>query len=253
MVTMVTTSHDLSQRSPVFGPRGKIGIVVPANNSVIEPELWSALPAGVALYGTRVLARGDLTPAAIHAMETQVDRAVDELEATGVDVIAYADMVTTFIMEQGWNEAKVQAITARTGCKALSAWTALRDALAALGVRRFALGTPYPAAIHAMATPFFATQGYTVVGHATLDVLAMRDVPKIDGAMLETFVAGLGQAGAEAIVLLATDLPTFASIDRLEQRFGCPVLSSNQVILRAALRAVGVHDAVPGLGRLLRA
>lgn len=244
--------HELSQRSPVYGPRAKIGIVVPANNSVIEPELWSALPAGVALYGTRVIARGELTPAAIHLMEAQVDRAVDELEATGVDVIAYADMVTTFIMEPGWNEAKVAAIAQRTRCRAISAWTALRDALAALRIRRFALGTPYPAAIHAMAKPFFAGQGYTVLGHATLDVLAMRDVPKIDGAMLEGFVAGLDTAGAEAIVLLATDLPTFATIERLEQRFGLPVLTSNQVILRAALRAVGVSDVISGLGRLLR-
>ncbi len=243
----------LSQRSPVYGPRGKIGIVIPANNSVIEPELWSVLPAGVALYGTRVIARGDLTPEAIHRMETQVDRAVDELEATGVDVIAYADMVTTFIMEKGWNEAKVAAIAERTGCKAISAWTALRDALATLGVRRFALGTPYPAAIHARALPFFKGQGFEVVGDATLDVLAMRDVPKIDGVALETFVAGLERNGADAIVLLATDLPTFASIDRLEQRWGCRVLSSNQVILHAALRAAGVNDAVPGLGRLLRA
>jgi len=243
--------HDLSNRPAVFGPRGKIGIVVPANNSVIEPELWSVLPKGVSIYATRVIARGDLTPAAIHLMETQVDRAVDELEATGVDVIVYADMVTTFIMERGWNEAKVAAIAARTGCKALSAWTALRDGLAALGVRRFALGTPYPAAIHASARPFFSAQGYTVVGDATLDVLAMRDVPRIDGEILEAFVTGLHRSGAEAIVLLATDLPTFATIEHLEQRFGCPVLSSNQVILRAALRAAGVTEAVPGLGRLL--
>jgi maleate isomerase len=245
-------AHDLSGRPPVFGPRGKIGIVVPANNSVIEPELWSVMPQGTALYATRVIARGDLTPAAIHLMEAQVDRAVDELEATGVDVIAYCDMVTTFIMEQGWNEAKVASIAARTGCTALSAWTALRDALAALGVRRFALGTPYPAAIHAAAMPYFASQGYTVVGNDTLDVLAMRDVPRIGGDLLESFVAGLPKSGAQAIVLLATDLPTFATIERLEARFGCPVVSSNQAILRAALRAAGVTDRVAGVGRLLQ-
>jgi maleate cis-trans isomerase len=235
----------------VFGPRGKLGVVVPANNSVIEPEVWSVLPAGVALYATRILVRGDLTPEAVRRMETQVDRAVDELEATGVDVIAYADMVTTFIMEKGWNEAKVAEIAARTRARCVSAWTALRDALAALGVRRFALGTPYPASIHAAATPFFAGQGFEVVGDATLDIVAMRDVPKVDGALLEGFVARLPKAGAEAIVLLATDLPTFASLERLEMRFDCPVLSSNQVILWAALRAMRVADGIPGMGRLL--
>jgi maleate isomerase len=183
-------------------------------------------------------------------METQVDRAVDELEATGVDVIAYADMVTTFIMEKGWNETRVAEIAARARSRCVSAWTALRDALAALGVRRFALGTPYPARIHASAPPFFAAQGFEVVGDATLDIVAMRDVPKVDAARLEDFVARLPKANAEAIVLLATDLPTFASLARLEARFGCPVLSSNQVILWAALRAMQVADAIPGMGRL---
>jgi hypothetical protein len=144
----------------------KIGLIVPANNSVIEPEFWAVLPPGVAVYATRILARGNLTPDAVRRMETQVDRAVEELAATGVDVIAYADMVTTFIMEKGWNEEKVAQIAKHAGVGCVSAWTSLRDALTALGVRRFALGTPYPAAIHATARPFFEAQGFDVVGDA---------------------------------------------------------------------------------------
>lgn len=242
---------DLQSRAPIFGPRAKIGLVVPANNSVIEPELWSVLPQGAAVYATRIMARGNLTPEAVRLMETQVDRAVDELAATGVDVIAYADMVTTFIMEPGWNEAAVQRITERTGVRCVSAWTSLRDALAALGIRRFALGTPYPAAIHAIAPPFFTARGFELSGDATLDILAMRDVPKVDAAMLAEFVASLPRSGAEAVVLLATDLPSFSSLARLEAACGCPVLSSNQVILWAALRAAGIPDRIPGMGRLL--
>jgi len=229
----------------------KIGLIVPANNSVIEPELWSVLPRGVAVYATRILARGNLTPDAVRQMETQVDRAVEELAATGVDVIAYADMVTTFIMQKGWNEEKVAQIAKHAGVGCVSAWTSLRDALKALRVRRFALGTPYPAAIHATARPFFEAQGFDVVGDATLDILAMRDVPKVDAAALERFVASLPKAGADAVVLLATDLPTFGSIARLERACGCPVLTSNQTILWAALRAAGVTDRVANLGRLM--
>ncbi len=242
---------NLKERKPVFGPRCKIGLVVPANNSVIEPEFWSVLPEGVAAYATRIMARGNLTPDVVRLMETQIDRAVDELVATGVDVIAYADMVTTFIMEKGWNEAKVAQIAERTGIRCVSAWTSLRDALKALGVRRLALGTPYPTAIHAMALPFFVAQGYELAGDSTLDILAMRDVPKIDGSILEAFASALPKSGADAVVLLATDLPTFSSIAKLEDACGCPVLSSNQVILWASLRAAGVVERLPGMGKLM--
>jgi maleate isomerase len=160
-------------------------------------------------------------------------------------------MVTTFIMETGWNEEKVAQIAKHTGVGCVSAWTSLRDALEALGVRRFALGTPYPAAIHATARPFFEAQGFDVVGDATLDILSMRDVPKIDGAALDRFVACLPKSGAEAVVLLATDLPTFGSVARLEKACGCPVLTSNQAILWASLRSAGVKHRIANLGKLM--
>lgn len=234
----------------MFGDHGRIGVIVPANNGVLEPEIWSALPDGVALYATRILARGDLTHDAVHAMEANVDRAVDELAATGVDVMVYADMVTTFIMEPGWNEARIAAIAARTGTPCVSAWTALRDALAALGIERIALGTPYPAAIHALAPRYFAARGLAVTGHATLDIVAMADVPRVGPDRLRGLVEGLARADAQAVVLLATDLPTFASIAALERLTGLPVLGSNQTLLWSALRTLGNAARIPGLGRL---
>jgi maleate isomerase len=239
------------EEAPIYGRGGRLGAVIPANNSVIEPEWWSVLPPDTALHATRILARGDLTVEAVRRMETSVDRAVDELAATGVDVIAYCDMVTTFIMEPGWNEAKVAEISKRTGVPAVSAWTALRDALAALGVRRFVLGTPYPAAIHALAPPFFAARDYELTGHATLDIVKMHDVPKVSPRGLLRFIEQLPRQNADAIVLLATDLPSFSLIAQAEQTFGVALLTSNQTLLWSALRAAGNTAPIPKLGRLL--
>ncbi len=236
----------------MFGEAGRIGLIVPANNGVLEPELWSVLPDGVALYATRILARGELTPQAVHAMEQNVDRAVDELAATGVDVIVYADMVTTFIMEPGWNEARTREIAVRTGCACISAWTALRDALAHLGIERFALGTPYPAAIHAFAPPFFTERGFSIADDATLDIREMAEVPRVDAGRLRGLVTGLDFADADAVVLLATDLPTFESLEDLAAMAGRAVLSSNQTILWSALRTVGNDAAIRSLGPLFR-
>jgi len=238
---------------PVYGRAGRIGAVIPANNSVIEPEWWSVLPADVAVYATRILARGDLTPDAVHAMESHVDRAVDELAATEVDVIAYCDMVTTFVMEPGWNEKKVDSIAARTNTRAISAWTALRDALEHLGIRRFSLGTPYPQKIHALAPPFFTARGYDVVDEATLDIVRMRDVPKLSPAELTAFVGTLDTKDAQAVVLLATDLPSFPAIAQLERSLGCPVLTSNQTLLWRALHLLNIKPPANHLGYLFDA
>lgn len=237
----------------MFGEIGRIGVIVPANNSVLEPELGTCLPPGVALYATRILAKGDLTPAAVIAMEGEVGRAVDELAATGVDVIVYADMVTTFIMENGWNEARTSAITADCAIPCISAWTALRDALSALGVKRFALGTPYPTAIHDLARPYFEKKGFTVTDDATLDITAMTEVPKVPPDRLDRFVRSLDATETEAVVLLATDLPTLASIKALEAATGLAVLSSNSCLLWSALRTIGVDAVMSELGQLIKA
>jgi maleate isomerase len=234
----------------VYGGKGRIGLIVPANNSVIEPELGTALPDDCALYATRILAKGDLTPDAVRRMERGVDAAAEAIAATGVDIVAYCDMVTTFIMQPGWNEDTMARLSRATGVPFISAWTALRDALARLGVRRLALGTPYPRAIHDMAPVFFSGQGFSISAHATLDVLSMREVPTIGHERLAAFVHSLDTAGCEALVLLATDLPTFGSIALLERELGMPVLTSNQTLLWSALSQLGAPPPRRALGRL---
>ena len=236
----------------MYGALCKVGLIVPANNSVIEPELWGRAPPGVAFYATRLLAQGDLTENAVKDMERSADRAVRELAATGVNVIVYADMVTTFIMQPDWNDERTNSITEVTGIACISAWTALREALASTGVSRFALGTPYPVALHALIRPYFEKQGIEVTDDATLDLLAMRDVPKVTDQELTDFVYALDLTGAEALVLLATDLPTFRVIETFESDLGLPVLSSNQSILWSALRRGGFRGEIEGIGRLGR-
>ena len=226
--------------------------MVPSNNSVLEPEFWSRVPPGVAFYATRLPARGNLTVEAVRRMETEVDRAVDLLVATGVSLLAYADMVTTFVMDDGWNQATTTAIAHRAGVPCLTAWTALESALNALSVRRLAVGTPYPRQIHALVRPFLERRGFTVTGEGTLDVLGMADVPRLSMERVRALAAGLDRTDAEAVVLLATDLPTFEVISSLEAELAIPVLTSNQTLLWDSLKQGGVSADVVGLGRLFR-
>jgi maleate isomerase len=233
-------------RALVRGIHHKFGIVLPANNSVLEPELWPRLPANAALHTARILVRGELTPQMIEAMEAQVDRAVDELMATGVDLIVYADMVTTFIMRDGWNRERSSEIERSTGLPCISAWTAMERALSAIGARRVAIGSPYPAAIHARAVEYFRKVCFDVVADATLDVRTVRAVPEVSRDAVIALAGSIARPEADAIVLLATDLPTFDAIEAIEARCGRPVLSCNQTILWASLAQRGVALAGPG-------
>jgi maleate isomerase len=230
----------------VRGIDHKFGVVLPANNSVLEPELWRHLPANASLHTARMLVSGDLTPQAIEAMETQVGRAVNELVATGVDVIVYADMVTTFIMREGWNRKRSSEIERSTGLPCISAWTAMERALLATGVERIVIGSPYPAAIHASAVAYFRSVGFIVVADGTLNIVAVRSVPEVSREEVIALADSIAKPETDAVVLLATDLPTFDAIDAIEARIGRPVLSCNQTILWALLAQRGIVVAGPG-------
>jgi maleate isomerase len=56
---------------------------------------------------------------------------------------------------------------------------------------------------------------------------------------------------AEAVFLTGTGIPTLPVLASLEQDLGKPVPSSNAAMMWAALRVAGVHEPVPGDGRLL--
>jgi maleate isomerase len=123
--------------------------------------------------------------------------------------------------------------------------------LAFLGVRRFALGTPYPRAIHALAPRFFAHRGFEVQSDATLDIVAMWEVPTVDHDRLSAFLHTLDTRNCDAIVLLATDLPTFSCLAELETKTRLPILTSNQTLLWSALRVLKQRPVRP-LGRLFQ-
>ena len=110
------------------GIRHRLGVMVPGNNSTLEPEMWRVLPPEAGLYASRLMLKGDVTVDNLKSMESEIDRAGAELMATGVDVMMIADMVVSFIMEPGWNERRCEGLTTKWGVPVVTGWTALRAA-----------------------------------------------------------------------------------------------------------------------------
>jgi maleate cis-trans isomerase len=125
------------------------------------------------------------------------------------------------------------------------------DALHHLGVRRLALGTPYPEGISALGRAYRQAVGFDVVSHRRLDGVA--NIYEESEARAADLARLADVPEAEAVLLSGTGLPTVGVLDELERELGKPVLSSNQAMLWRALEAVGLADPVPGFGRLLAA
>jgi maleate isomerase len=234
----------------LYGQRAKIGLVIPSNNTVVEPELWAMRPNGVTVHGNRILTRGN-TPEGIYEMEKSAARAVDELRAGQMNVIVYACLATSLVKGLAWTREVATKITADTGAQASTAATATFEALQELGVRKVAVASPYPDRIQALLPPYIAEFGLEVVSTRNLGIQNSLELWKIPGAEVRAFARSVDVPQAEALCIVATDLPTIGEIAALEEELGKPVVTTNQAILWKALTLAGVPDRISGYGALL--
>ncbi len=242
----------------MLGWRGMVGLIVPSNNNVVLPEFYSALPEGVTTYETRMRVEGELTREALCKMTRDAEAAAELLRQTGVDFICYCCMASSIAKGWDWERQLLAQLAGKASGKAkaskaiASANSALRDALLLLGARRLALITPYPATLNALLPDFFAAAGFEVKSIAGPQIAEVAAVRTVAPESICRTARALPLHDVDALCLLATDMQTFPVIEALERELGLPVLSNNQALLWASLRALGIDATVEGVGRLLR-
>ena len=228
----------------IYGWTAKIGLVIPSNNTVIEPECWASVPDMVTVHSARVLSGGN-TPEGIVEMERNAARAVRELQPGGMSVIAYACLATSLVKGRDWDESIRADIVSVTGCPATTAATATIAAVKTAGATRIGIATPYTQRIGALVAPFFKSFGLEPLTVRNLDVQDSRTLWKTPPATVRELVLSANSADAEAICILATDLPTAGVVDALAAEIGKPVVTTNQAILWQCLSLAGAAAAMP--------
>ena len=226
------------------GRGARIGIIVPYDFA-LDREYWAFVPPEVSLHITRTpfhegpvglaLARAVAEPA-------EAAEATRTLVAIEPDVVVYACTSGSFVNGLDGERRLREAITGAGAPLAVTTSGALLDALATLGIRRVALGTPYISALGRCLAEFVAAAGFDPVSLANLELEGgIADVGEDE---VERLVAAAMVPGAEALFLSCTNLPTVDALASLEARLGIPVLSANQVTMWAALRAAGVRATI---------
>ena len=228
-----------------------IGLLVPSSNTTVEPEFYRALPKGVTLHVARLFLAQIATDSianTVRDLETQSRN----LATADVDVIVLGAAAPSFLKGLGYDREMAQKITAASGKPATTTSTAVIEALRHLGASKVVLGAAYDDKVNAIAKSFLEANGFNVLSAQGLGLVDNLVVGRLDETSAYEFARKIDRPDAEAIVLACTNWKTLDMIERLERELGKPVISTTQVSIWAALRAVGRIEGVPGYGRLLR-
>ena len=236
----------------MFGWRARIALVLPADNAVMEPELYGLGLDGVSFHALRITATEHDQ---MRRQAIDLARAARELAA---DIVVYACAETSF---DGGDETRERLSTLIAECSGLPvvvATDAMLDAASSLGLQRVSLVTPYTAASGALLEATLSARGITTVSARHRDFRLEGQDPR---EWYETnrqpswvsyrMIRETDVPEADGVVVSATNLATLGTLAAAERDLGKPVVTCNQSILWSCLRTLGADTELSGLGRLL--
>lgn len=236
----------------MYGENGRIGLIVPSNNTVVEQEFRRILPEGITSYATRMRnTKADVND--LEVMVTHAARGADELSTAEVDVIAFACTAGSLLHGIEWERMLRRTLEkASGGVPCITTSQAVTDAFGHLGLRRIVVATPYIDELNQAETRFFEAGGFEVLDIRGLGIRRAADLGRCYPKDAMDLALRLPFEKADGIFISCTNFRTIDILSELEERTGKPALSSNLATLWAALKHLPKGcGPIRGFGRLL--
>jgi maleate isomerase len=231
-----------------------IGMITPSSNTVLEP-ITAAMLAGLPDVSAHF--------ARFRVLEISMDQhalgqfeMAPMLEAAGLLADAKVAAIAWNGTSSSWlgferDEALCRAIETETGVRAASSVLALNEVLAATGVRRLGLVTPYLADIQERIIANYAGLGIEITSERHLEDRGNWSFATYGEARIAELIREVAEAKPDAITVLCTNFRGAPVVAELEQQLGLPIYDSVATALWQSLKVAGVDTRrVNGWGSL---
>jgi maleate isomerase len=242
-----------------LGWRMKFAVVAPSTNTSVEPEFADMRPMGVTNHFSRIsIPDTKVTDDASFMVMLNNIRA-KTLDAIDVSlsmdpgcVIMGMSAETFWDGADGAQHLQARIVERAKGLPVIMGSTAVEAALKAYGgIKRLGIITPYAPVGDAQVRRFFEDLGYEVVHLKGLrspsPMLIAHETPQtLKRAAIEV------SDSVDAVVQCGTNLAFGKVAAMAEFWLEKPVIAINTATYWHALRSMGIHDRMEGLGALLR-
>jgi len=219
--------------------RIKTLIVVPENNSTMEPEISALCPALAPIPVARVKRPArtlQLEDLAAYAEATL--NAIDPFAAEPWDLVIYGCTAAGFLGGPESNARMVESLRKRTGAVVVSTAGAMVDVLRGAAVSETAVVTPYLQPVNDGLRAYLEASGIAV---ETLNSFFCKTTAEL-GAISEDQVLELARRtvtpSSKSLFVACSQLPTLHAIAQLRHELEIPVWSSIQATAWASAKAM---------------
>ncbi len=156
------------------------------------------------------------------------------------DVIAWNGTAAAWLGVQR-DRTLVDRIQKRTGYPAVTSMLAILEALAKLDVTRIGLVTPYKNGMQQRIIKNLADEGHSCVAERHFDITDNFAFGEVVPECIAQSARAVASDGAEAVVILCTNLAGAAIAQQVELETKIPVLDSVTLTFWGCLRAIGAE------------
>jgi maleate cis-trans isomerase len=225
------------------------GALVPSTNTTVEIEYNRLLPDTLQLHAAR-LGKPKGIPFA-PGLDADVAYQSKMLGNARVETLCLTQ-TSASLFEDGYDARIKKLMEDGANAPAVTSAEAIGEACRALGAQRVCIVTPYSEDVINRAQRYYETNfGLDVVSKEAFGATDAYAIGRIDANAATDAFARIDRPEIEALILPGGAFQTMRHIAAWEERFGKPVISTNQAALWAMLRIMKVAEPLPGLGRLL--
>jgi len=234
----------------MYGERGKIGLIVPSANTVMEPEFSKMAPAGIATFATRMFLK-EVKVETLAKMAEEVDRAVRELSTAQVDVLVFGCTSGSLLKGPEWDKQIVSRMKKASRIPSITTSGAVIKALEAIGARRIAVATPYLDELNIRVKQFLEQHDFEIAATRGLGISEAVEIGNQYPKTAYDLAKRVYRPGTDTVFISCTDFRTIEIIEKLEKELRINVITSNQASFWCALKTVKYPGRIKGYGKLL--
>ncbi len=223
----------------------RIGLIALATDHTSERDFARLCdPDEVGVYVNRITYENPTTVENLRQTGPRLTAAAENLlPGEPLDVVAFGCTAASVVLGHDGVAGAIRQAKPEAAC--VTPVSGALEAFRALGVRRLSVLTPYTEAVTRELMEAFEEAGLELLNTAYLDLEDDREIARVSYQTIEEAGAAALHPEAEALFLSCTALRALPCVPQLEAAGGRPVVTSNQAVIWACLRACGLNHALP--------